>query len=311
MKKDLTAITDLSADDVERILGLAFRYRELHQRGIRRENLLEGRVVAMVFEKPSLRTKVSFEVAAAYLGALPVFLTSEQILASGQQERGRESVVDIARNLERMADLLIARVYHHSTITTMAQTVHVPVINALCDQHHPTQALADLMTMRWHKERLQGLNVAYVGDGNNVATSLMQACALMGVHFRIATPQGYSLPAAHLQRAMSMARDGATIETMTVPAEAVRDADVVYTDTFVSMGQEGEKGARLRDFTGYQVTTEMMKHARPDAIFMHCLPAHRGEEVTDAVMDSPQSKVFDQAECRLHIAKAVLQAYLT
>lgn len=307
MAKDLTSISDLSAQDVLAILADANRFRERHNQGIRREFVFDGHVVAMVFEKPSLRTKVSFEVAATYLGATPIFLTSEQILASGQQERGRESIVDIARNLERMADLLIARVYSHNTIRGMAAAVEIPVINALCDRHHPTQAIADLMTIEWHKGHLSGLTVAFVGDGNNVATSLMQACALVGIKFRISTPPGFELPAEEVSIAERLG--GAVGQTHT-PEDAVSGADVVYTDTFVSMGQESEKGKRLEAFAGHQVTMQLLEKAKSDAIFMHCLPAHRGEEVTDEVMDCEQSVVFDQAECRLHIAKALLHRYL-
>ncbi|WKZ57361.1 MAG: ornithine carbamoyltransferase [Bdellovibrionota bacterium] len=311
MIKDLTTILDLSAADVSQLLHSAFRFKELHERGVRREPSLDGRVVSMIFEKPSLRTKVAFEVAATYLGATPVFLTSEQILASGQQERGRESVVDIARNLERMSDLLVARVYSHTTIRTLAETVRIPVVNALCDQHHPTQALADLMTMQWHKGRLCGLTVSYVGDGNNVATSLLQACAMMGVHFRIASPPGYEIPRAEVQRAQQLAAESKSeLSFVSDPRQAVKDADVVYTDTFVSMGQEKEKEQRLASFKGYQVTSTLLGQAKKDVIFMHCLPAHRGEEVTDEVMDGPHSVVFDQAECRLHIAKAILSGLL-
>ena len=309
--KNLTKVSDLEVSDVEKILGAAFRFKELHDRGIRRENILDGRVVAMVFEKPSLRTKVAFEVAAAYLGAVPIFLSSSQILASGQNEQGRESIPDIGRNLERFCDLLIARVYSHSTIEQLADSIRCPVINALCDRHHPTQALADIMAIRMHKAGRQSLKVAFIGDANNVATSLMQMCALNGINFSIASPDGFEMDEYEREVARKLAGPhGISLAFLTDPFEAVRDCDIVYTDTFVSMGQEEERERRHNAFMAYQVNSKLMKAAGPDAVFMHCLPAHRGEEVTDEVMDSHQSIVFDQAECRLHIAKAILQMML-
>jgi ornithine carbamoyltransferase len=261
----------------------------------------------MVFEKPSLRTKVAFEVAATYLGGNTVFLSSHQILASGNNERGRESLPDIARNLERFADLIIARVYSHETIMQLAETIETPVVNALCDRHHPTQALADLMVIRMHKPNQSQLKVTYVGDGTNVATSLMQMCALMGLNFSIASPEGYQIPEEDQAVGREYARvSGVDLSFQTDPVKAVDSADVVYTDTFLSMGLEEQRQQREDAFKNYQVNSSLMSKAKADAVFMHCLPAHRGEEVTDEVMDSKQSIVFDQAECRLHIAKAVL-----
>lgn len=306
MKKDLTKMADFTADDAERVVNSAVAFREKHDRGIRREDLLGGRVVAMIFEKPSLRTKVAFEVGAAYLGGNAVFLSSDQILASGGNERGRESIPDIARNLERFADLLVARVYHHAVVATLAECVSVPVINALCDKHHPTQALADVMAIQTHKGRNPNIKVAFVGDGNNVATSLMQVCAMLGMRFSIASPPDYQIPKNEILVGRQFAAEsGAALEFLEDPEQAVADADVVYTDTFVSMGQEQEKTVRSVIFKRYQVNSKLMAKAKPDAIFMHCLPAHRGEEVTNEVIDSNQSIVFDQAECRLHIAKAL------
>ncbi|MBN8550347.1 MAG: ornithine carbamoyltransferase [Deltaproteobacteria bacterium] len=310
MKDDLTKIADLNRDDVEGIITRAMEFRAKHEKGSRHENLLGGQVVAMIFEKPSLRTKVAFEVAASSLGGNAVFLSSSQILASGNNERGRESIPDIARNLERFCDLLVARVYEHQVIEELARSVKIPVINALCDSHHPTQALADLMVMRWKRPN-QKLKVAFVGDGNNVATSLLQLCALVGYDFSIATPAGYAIKAEERKVGESLARtSGSSLAFLVDPVEAVKNADVVYTDTFVSMGQEKELTQREEVFAGYQVNKALMKHADSKALFMHCLPAHRGEEVTSEVMDSPQSIVFDQAECRLHIAKALLALFL-
>lgn len=302
MKPSLTKITDLKPNDIKGIIDQAFYFQTLQQKNKPLPQFLKGKVVAMIFEKPSLRTKVAFEVATAKLGGIPIFLTSSQILASGSNEQGRESIPDIAKNLERYADLILARVYHHEVVQEIAKAIKKPVINALCDQHHPTQALADLMAIQWHKGKLPGLKVAFIGDGNNVATSLMQICALMGIHFAIASPKGYELPKVVQEELGFFTQD---------PELAVKNADVVYTDTFVSMGDEAEKNERLKIFQSYQVNTTLLKKAKKDAIFMHCLPAHRNEEVTDAVMDCPQSVIFDQAECRLHIALSLLTFYLS
>lgn len=307
--KSLTKITDLTIGDVSSILQEANRMRIAHNQGIRREDFLQGRVVAMVFEKPSLRTKVAFEVATHYLGGVPIFLSSEQILSSGGNQRGRESIPDIARNLERFVDLIVARVYQHVVIDQIAEYSHVPVINALCDSHHPTQALADLMALQIRvKKPLPKIKVSFVGDGNNVANSLMQVCALLGIGFAIASPRGFELPESEVKYAQELAnKSGSKILLCQEPKEAVKNADVVYADTFTSMGQEAQREERLEIFKNYQVTKSLMEYANPEAVFMHCLPAHRGEEVTDEVMDSPNSIVFDQAECRLHIAKALLK----
>lgn len=310
MIKNLTKILDLTPMEVETIMKNAFGYKKKADHGIRKENLHEGKVVALIFEKASLRTKAAFEIATAYFGGTPVFLSSQQILASGQNEKGRESIPDIAKNLERFADLIFARVYSHQTIQTLASSIKKPVINGLCDRHHPTQALADLMAIRWHKGTVK-LKVAFIGDGNNVATSLMQICAMMGTDFAIASPSGYEIPVSERKDAEKWSQqNGSVLDFCCEPEEALKDADIVYTDTFISMGQEAEKNERLKVFKTYQVNASRMKQAKPDALFMHCLPAHRGEEVTDEVMDGSQSIVFDQAECRLHVAKSLLHFYL-
>lgn len=306
--KNIAKIADLSLADLEVIVEMAERYRSERKNGEEGERPLAGRFVALVFEKPSLRTKVSFEVATVSLGGHPVFLSAGQIFVSGSKQAGRESIPDIGRNLERFCDILVARVYSHSTIATLCSTVKVPVINALCDQHHPCQAIADVLTM----ERLaprgpKGLKVAYVGDGNNVATSLAQACVMRGHSVVVASPKGYEIPMDEqkVTHAHRVSPDQ-SIEFIHNPSEAVSDADIIYTDTFVSMGQEGEHHKRLEAFKGYQVDSALMAKAPRHVKFMHCLPAHRGEEVTDEVMDGPQSVVFEQAESRLHVAKAVL-----
>jgi ornithine carbamoyltransferase len=307
---DLTRITDLSRSDVEAIIASARAFKRKHDERVRRENRLDGKVIALVFEKPSLRTKVAFEVAATYLGGTPVFLSSSQILASGNNERGRESIPDIARNLERFVDLIVARVYSHAVIRELSDCVEIPVINALCDRHHPTQALADLLAIR-HRFGSEPVKVAFVGDGNNVATSLMELCCMMGYDFAIASPEGFDLdPEIRRGAEQLAAQSGCRLTFTRTPSEAVAEARVVYTDTFVSMGQEREYDARLAAFDGFQVDHALMARAGDGAVFMHCLPAHRGEEVTDEVMDGPSSIVFDQAECRLHVAKALLAAFL-
>lgn len=305
--KNLTKITDLNKEDIMKIIELAFEFKNGHKA----PKALEGKVVSMVFEKGSLRTKVAFEVATAQLGGIPVFLSSPQILASGNNEKGRESIPDIAKNLERFSDLILARVYSHKTIEEIAESTCKPVINALCDQHHPTQALADIMAIIWHKKSLKGLKVCFIGDGNNVATSLMQICAILGIDFSIATPKGYEVAPEFYEEAIKYSTlTGNYIEICESPEKATKNADVVYTDTFISMGEEDQKEEKIKYFNNYQVTKKLLKTAKSDAIFMHCLPAHRGEEVTNEVMDCPQSIIFDQAECRMHIAKSLLINYL-
>jgi ornithine carbamoyltransferase len=306
--QSLTKIADLSVDNLNAIVDLAERYRVERVKGEPGDRPLNGRFVALVFEKPSLRTKVSFEVATVSLGGHPVFLSSGQIFASGANQSGRESLPDIGRNLERFCDIIVARVYNHDTIATLRSVMQVPIINALCDRHHPCQAIADVLTMeRLAPRGSKELKVAYVGDGNNVATSLVQACVMRGHNVVVASPRGYEVPLDEQGVTHSLrVSPGQSIEFVTSPVEAVSDADIVYTDTFVSMGQEHEHAQRVAAFKGYQVDGALMAKAPKHVKFMHCLPAHRGEEVTDDVMDGPQSVVFDQAESRLHVAKAVL-----
>ncbi len=306
--RSLTKIADLSVDDLNAIVGLAERYRVERMNDDAGDKPLNGRFVALVFEKPSLRTKVSFEVATVSLGGHPVFLSSGQIFASGANQSGRESIPDIGRNLERFCDIIVARVYSHSTISTLRSAIQVPIVNALCDQHHPCQAIADVLTMeRLAPRGSTKLKVAYIGDGNNVATSLVQACVMRGHDIVVASPKGYEVPVEEqkVTHALTVS-EAQSIEFIASPVEAVAGADIVYTDTFVSMGQEGEHAQRVAAFNGYQVDAALMAKAPSHVKFMHCLPAHRGEEVTDEVMDGPQSVVFDQAESRLHVAKAVL-----
>ena len=256
----------------------------------------------MLFEKASLRTRTTFVVGMVHLGGQAVDLMAEHT-----QLGVRESVPDIARNLERWVDSVMARVYDHAVLEELAEHASVPIINGLSDRFHPCQVLADLLTLRERAGSLAGRTLAYVGDGFNVCHSLLLGGALTGVHVRVGTPRGYEPDAAIVEQARRLARaSGASIDLVSSAEAAVQDADAVYTDSWVSMGLEDERAERLAAFGPFQVNAALMRGARPAAIFMHCLPAHRGEEVTDDVMDGPQSVVFDQAENRLHVQKALL-----
>jgi ornithine carbamoyltransferase len=264
---------------------------------------LEGKSVALLFQKHSTRTRVSFEVAVHQLSGHSVYLG----WAESQLARG-ESIADTARVLSRYVDCVVARVNKHSDVEEMAKYASIPVINALSDLHHPCQAVADLYTI-WEKfGTIEGLKVAYIGDGNNVCNSLLIGCSKLGVNISVACPQGYE-PYIEAQKIaeINALDSGSKVEILQEPAEAAKNADVVYTDTFVSMGDEAERAERLKAFLPkYQVTKNLFKCASKGALFMHCLPAHRSEEVTDEVMDSPHSVIWDQAENRLHTSKAIL-----
>lgn len=261
------------------------------------------RAMALIFEKPSLRTRVTFELAFQELGGHAVVLGPTEIGLGT-----RESVPDVARNLERWVDVVTARVFAHSTLEGLRDYGAVPVVNALCDHEHPCQALADVLTLRQHRGSLDGMRLAWVGDGNNVLHSLMLACVMAGADVVAACPAGYAPDPEVVSLARKLGDGKRTVSVVRDPADAVDGADAIYTDVWTSMGQEAEKAQRDRAFAGFQVTAEMISHARPDALFMHCLPAHRGSEVADEVIDGPQSVVFDQAENRLHAQKAVLAA---
>ena len=296
--RDLLTIAELTADEVELILQTALSLK--HDGG--GATLLQGKTLALIFEKPSLRTRVSFDVAMAQLGGNSIYLNQAEV-GLGQ----REPVADVAQVLDRYVDVIAARTYSHGTLLELARYASVPVINALSDEEHPCQALADLLTVREKRGTLRGVRLAFVGDGFNVAASLAAGCALTGVDFAMASPEGYSLPEPALRFLHDAARaHGARIDIFVEPQDAVKGADVVYTDVWASMGHEDTYIERKEAFAGYAVTAELMAHARPDAIFMHDLPAHRGEEVTADVIDGPQSVVFDQAENRLHAQKAIL-----
>ncbi|MBI2328052.1 MAG: ornithine carbamoyltransferase [Chloroflexi bacterium] len=295
--KALLSISDLSGND---ILALISDTVATKARGWR--SVLDKKVLALIFEKPSLRTRVSFEVAMRQLGGQAIYLSPAEV---GLGER--ESVADVARVLSRYVDAIVARTFSHQTLEILASYSAVPVLNALSDLEHPCQALADLVTIYEKKGELGGLTLAFVGDGNNVAHSLLLAAALTGMNFRIASPAGYAVQPDILDRAEEYAAaSGAEIFCTEEPPLAVSGADIVYTDVWTSMGQEAEAAERRRVFANYQVNGELLSLAKEDAILMHPLPAHRGEEVGEDILDSLQSVVFDQAENRLHLQKALL-----
>ncbi|MBV8072417.1 MAG: ornithine carbamoyltransferase [Acidobacteriaceae bacterium] len=287
---------DLTADQLRAALDLGHQVKQTPQRFAA---ALKGRYVAMLFEKPSLRTRMTFELAIKQLGG-------DSVMQTGPIG-GREPLKDVARNLARWTDAIVARTFAQETVEELARWSGIPVINALSDLYHPCQALADMQTLKEQFGRLKGLKLAFAGDGNNVAHSLLLACSRLGVSCTVATPQGYEPNAAIVQQAAEFASaNGARIEVTSDPVAAVRGAHAVYTDVWASMGQESEAEERNRLFAPYQVNQQLMASARPDAVFMHCLPAKRGLEVTDDVMESAQSVAFDQAENRLHIQKAIL-----
>ncbi|HEX6502526.1 MAG TPA: ornithine carbamoyltransferase [Terriglobales bacterium] len=297
--RDLVSIRDLAPGEVNAILQLTalMKARPADFRGA-----LAGKQLVMFFEKPSLRTRLTFEAGMASLGGVSFFVdqTANRIDA-------REKLSDIAHNLERWIDIIVLRTFAHATVEKMAEYASVPVVNALSELEHPCQALADYFTLMEKFGRVENLKLAFVGDGNNVLHSLLLTCAALGSSIRVATPSGYEPDAQVIADAKEIAQETrAKIELFTDPYDAVCGADAVYTDTWISMGHEKEAARREEVFAPYQVNDELMAQAAPHAVFMHCLPAHRGEEVTDSVIDSPQSVVFDQAENRMHIQKAIL-----
>jgi ornithine carbamoyltransferase len=299
--KHLICLADLSTDEIWHILNTA-RSLKIAWKGGGNEPLLAGKSLAMIFEKPSLRTRTSFEIATVHLGGHALYLSPNEI-GLGK----RESVADIARVLSRYVQGIEARVFAHRTIEELAQYATVPVINGLSDFNHPCQALGDVLTIWEHKGEIAGRKLAFVGDGHNMANSLLFAGGKLGMHVAVASPTGYEPHPAVVRLArMDAQESGAQITTTNDPIEAVRDADIVYTDVWTSMGQEAETQEREKQFHGFQVNSELMAYAQPDALFMHCLPAHRGMEVTDEVADAPNSVIFDEAENRLHAQKAVL-----
>jgi len=302
-RKDFLSVLDLDPPDLERCLHLAAQLKA--DRALGRlaptSDALNGRHVALLFEKPSLRTRTTFEIAVRELGGHVVGLQPDVALGT------REPVADVARNLERWVDAVIIRSFSQHLLKEFAAAAgRLHVVNALTDEEHPCQAIGDFLTLQERVGRLRGRTIAYVGDGNNVATSLAHAAAMLGVHVHVASPEAYQLPHMVVQQATSVARYGARLRLFSDAADAVAGADVVYTDTWTSMGQEHEADLRRRVFAPYQVNEALMSLAKPSAWFMHCLPAHRGEEVTADVFESDASIVFDQAENRLHGQKALL-----
>jgi ornithine carbamoyltransferase len=301
--KDFLSVLDFDAADLERCLQLAAQVKADRSLGrlAPTADVLNGRHVAMLFDKPSLRTCTTFEIAVRELGGHMVSVPADVGLGR------REPVADVARNLERWVDAVVIRTFAQQIVEEFARSTRkLHVINALTDDEHPCQAIADFLTLQEHVGSLKGRTIAYVGDGNNVATSLVHAAAMLGVHVHVASPEAYQLPHAVVQQATSRARHGARLRLFHDAADAVAGVDVVYTDTWTSMGQEKEAEIRRSIFAPYQVNEELMALARPGALFMHCLPAHRGEEVTAEVFESEASVVFDQAENRLHGQKALL-----
>jgi ornithine carbamoyltransferase len=299
--KDFLSVLDLRHTELEHVLALAGDMKQKRSAGQTGDQPLAGRHVVLLFEKPSLRTRSTFVIAVRELGGEVIEPPADVALGS------RETVDDVARNLERWVHGAVVRTFAQARLRQFAAAApKLRVINALTDEEHPCQALADMLTLKEQFGDLQGRTIAFVGDGNNVAASLAQAGAMLGVNVRVASPKGFELPHAVVESARAAAAFGATVTIMNDASEAVRDADAVYTDVWASMGQEEETESRARVFQPYQVNDALMDAAGADAIFMHCLPAHRGHEVTDSVIDSPASVVFDQAENRLHTQKALL-----
>ena len=299
--KSLLSVADLTAAEIERLFQVA---RDTKRGPI--SPRLTGKAVALLFEKPSLRTRVSFEVAVSQLGGKAVYLSQAEV-GLGK----RESIPDVARTLGRFVQAIVVRTFAQADLALLARWAAIPIINALTDEEHPCQALADLLTVKEKKGRLEGVTLAYVGDGNNVCHSLMLASALMGLDFHMAHPLGYGPRPETVEKAKALAREsGARLSFYQAPQEAVAGVEVVYTDVWTSMGQEAQAEARRKAFSGYQVNEGLMAQAGKGALFMHPLPAHRGEEISPGLLEHPQSVVFDQAENRLHIQRALLAEVL-
>jgi ornithine carbamoyltransferase len=302
MKKDLLSIADLERKEVEDVIEKARRMKRKAPMPV-----LSGKNLALLFEKPSLRTRVSFEMAMYQLGGHSIYLSPEEV-GVGK----REAVADVARVLSRYVDVVAGRTFSQETLRTLAGHSSVPVINALSDLEHPCQALADLLTVYEKKGELPGLTLAYIGDGNNVANSLFLGACLVGMNFRFASPPGYEIKKGVLSKGRKFAAlSGSQIQVTNDPHKAAKGADVVYTDVWVSMGQEAEVKKRRRAFSGYQVDDKLLNLAKKDVLFMHPLPAHHGDELSVGLLDDPRSVVFDQAENRLHLQKALLVRLLS
>ena len=299
--KHFISIHDITRDEFNGLLDLAIKLKKEQKSGIAHP-ILKGKTLGMIFTKSSTRTRISFEVGMYQLGGHPLFLNANDM----QLGRG-ESIYDTANVMSRFVDGIMIRTFDHQDVLDLAKYGSVPVINALTDHLHPCQAMADLMTVYEHKGKLEGLKLAYIGDGNNVCHSLLYACAKAGMDMSVATPKGYECDQIVIDNAKADAKEsGSTIITTYDPIEAIKNADVVCTDTWTSMGQEAEKAERVKIFKDYQVNAELFSHSNDDSVFIHCLPAYRGYEVTEDVIDGPRSIIFDEAENRLHAQKAIL-----
>ena len=306
MKKDLLRMDNLSKEEILDILNLADQLKYENKHGIE-HHLLKGKSLGMIFEKASTRTRVSFEVGMYELGGHPLFLSSKDL----QIGRG-EPIQDTARVLSRYLDGIMIRTFSQKGVETLAEVSSIPIINGLTDDEHPCQVLADLMTIREKKLILEGLKVAYIGDGNNMCNSLLVGCLTLGMHISIANPEGYKPPAYYLNKGNELAiKNGVSFFMTESPEEAVKDADVVITDVWASMGQEQEAAERMKAFKGYQVNKELMSLAKEDAIVLHCLPAHREEEITEEILEAHADTIFEEAENRLHAQKAILVKLLS
>jgi len=298
VKRDFLHITDFSSEEIKETFELAKKVKRYVKEG--KEYLpLKGKTMAMIFAKPSARTRVSFETGMTQLGGHAIFLGPNDI-GIGK----REAIKDIARVISRYDDIIMARLFDHAHILELAEYSSVPVINGLTDLNHPCQVMSDIFTVLEHRGNLDNLKVAFVGDGNNVANSWINLAARLSMHFVLASPCGYDPDPVILENSRNIGLS--TIETVHNPVDAVKNADVIYTDVWASMGQEAEKEKRMKDFLPFQVNGELIKHAKPDVKIMHCLPAHRGDEITDEVIDSPNSIIFDEAENRMHVQKAII-----
>jgi len=296
MKRDFLRLKDLKKEEIERLLERASEFKAGKDANA---CPLIGKSIGLMFDKTSTRTRISFQTGIYQLGAQAIYINTKEL----QLGRG-ETIEDTARTLSRYLHGIVIRTFAHSTVETLARYSSIPIINGLTDSHHPCQALADMLTILEKKGKLGGIKLTYIGDGNNVANSLVEASAIMGIHLTLACPKGYEPDRTIMEEALSLNPE---IKIVHDPEEAAKDADVLYTDVWISMGQEREVDRRRQIFRNYQINRHILSIAKPDAIVMHCLPAHRGEEITDDVMDSEQSVVFDQAENRLHTQKALLE----
>jgi ornithine carbamoyltransferase len=302
--KDFLCISDCAAEQLKELLQESSELKNLYKSGDR-DLCLSGKSLAMLFEKPSLRTRISFQVAMTELGGSAIYVKPEDIGGIGK----REPIKDMARVLSRYVDGIMARTFEHHSVTELAEFATVPVINALTDWSHPCQAMADMLTIQEHCGKIEGLKIAYIGDGNNVARSLAFACGKLGMKMAVASPTGYELDGESIQAANRASAN--CVSQTNDPRQAVTNADIIYTDTWVSMGQEDEKQERRASFADFQVNAELLKAAPANAKIMHCLPAYRGYEITDEVAESDNSIMFDQAENRLHFQRALLKKLMT